>query len=207
MKTRATIYKFGLLLGLIALLSAGCMKPGEGGGPATEQSPETGDTRGFDPLSLPRDREIVPQMYPQGGEIQGSEQVVVDSSQNIHKRLASTTVEIEQTDTAYGQAFRVQLATSKVYGEARREVRVAEEIFDRPVYLDYEVPYYKVRVGSFRSRDDAEEYQQRARTAGYDNAWVVLVNIDIKQPPPLYPDFPVPQYIDTLEASDSTDVN
>jgi hypothetical protein len=206
MKIHANTCKLGLLLGLIAILATGCLKPGEGG-PTPEQTPETGDTRGFDPLGLPRDREVVPQIYPRSGNIQGSEQVVVDSSQNIHTRLASTPVEIEQTDTTYGQAFRVQLATSKVYGEARREVRVAEEIFDRPVYLDYEVPYYKVRVGSFRSRDDAEEYQQRARSAGYENAWVVLVNVQIKQPPPLYPDFPVPQYIDTTETSDSTDVD
>ena len=58
------------------------------------------------------------------------------------------------------------------------------------MYLDYEVPYYKVRVGSFGSREEAEEYQQRAKAAGYRNAWVVMVNLGVKEAKPLYDEMP-----------------
>ena len=207
MKATANIYKLILVVGILSLTIVGCAKKLGTSGPQPEQTGEPGDPRGFDPLELPRDREVIPQLHPRGGQIQGSQQFVVEDPNAGDSGGAIIPIEIEQVDTVYSQAFRVQLATTKVYGEARREVLVAEEIFDRPVHLDYEVPYYKVRVGSFRSRDAAEEYQQRARSAGYSNAWVVLVNIDIKEPPPLYPDFPIPQYLDSAKAPDSADVN
>ena len=92
----------------------------------------------------------------------------------------------EQIDTLNNQAFRVQILTTKVYGEARTALRVAEEIFDRPVFMDYEVPYFKLRVGNFAEREIAENYQQRARAAGYTNAWVVVVTVAVEEPAPLY---------------------
>ena len=54
------------------------------------------------------------------------------------------------------------------------------------MYVDYEVPNYKVRVGNFVDRNAAEDYQQRVRAAGYGNAWVVMVNIGIREVAPLY---------------------
>ena len=102
----------------------------------------------------------------------------------------------QPVDTINSQAFRVQLFTTKLYREAQEAVRTAEEIFDQSVYVDYEVPYFKVRVGSFADRDAAEDYQQRAKAAGYRNAWVVMVNVSIREATPLYDnlgEFPVPE--------------
>ena len=78
-------------------------------------------------------------------------------------------------------------------------VQVAEEIFDRPVYLDYEVPYFKIRVGSFFDRDQAEDYMMRARAAGYKEAWVVVTNVAVREAAPLYFDEPYPVFDDSLE--------
>ncbi|MBU0984142.1 MAG: SPOR domain-containing protein, partial [candidate division Zixibacteria bacterium] len=96
--------------------------------------------------------------------------------------------------SANNQAFRVQIFTSKLYNDARQALRVAEEIFDRQLYIDYEVPYFKVRVGSFDTRDAAEAYQLKAKAAGYGNAWVVLVTVGVVEAAPLYDDLPEPVF-------------
>lgn len=146
------------------------------------------DDRGFDPLELPEDRQVVPELYPREGRITGHETLVSTPVPQTPTETAGLPVEMPPAavDSLNGQAYRVQLFTSKLYGEARDAVRVAEEIFDQPVYLDYEVPYFKVRVGSFAERDDAEGYQQKAKATGYTDAWVVMVSVDIKEAAPMY---------------------
>ena len=184
-----SIYRCLLILTALAVVIGGCAKPPSGadeGSAAT--APTVGDDRGFDPLELPQDREVVPALYPREGIIHGK-QVLVDVQPE--QEISDSTVVSEAPATATadllnGQAYRVQLFTSKLYGEAKDAVAVAEEIFDRPVSLDYEVPYFKVRVGSFADRDDAESYQMKAKAAGYTDAWVVMVNLGVKEVAPLY---------------------
>jgi hypothetical protein len=174
-------------IALALLLLTGCLGPR----PAGEESrrpPTTteADPRGFDPLELPRDREVVPEKYPRQGTLEGRGELVSTEGKDVDSVYRSIANLAPGVDTLNNQTFRVQLFTSKLYGEARRAVTVAEEIFDQPVFLDYEVPYYKVRVGGFADRDAAEDYQDKAREAGYPGAWVVVVNLDISQPAPLY---------------------
>lgn len=155
--------------------------------PSEEQATTTvADDRGFDPLGFPADREIVPKEYKNTAQIRGKA-VLLETDQNDTGSLASLPVDLpSEIDTLNSRAFRVQFYTGKLYGEARRELRIAEEIFDRTVFFDYEVPYYKVRVGSFADRRKAEEYQMRVKAAGYSSAWVVSVKVGVKQVTPLY---------------------
>ena len=99
------------------------------------------------------------------------------------------------SDSLGAQIFRVQLAMIDTYSDARHALAVAHEIFDQPVSLDYETPYYKLRVGEFSTRGEAELYQQRARGAGYNNAWVMVATVTPRQSEPLYQaeDSTVPQ--------------
>lgn len=69
--------------------------------------------------------------------------------------------------------FRIHLLTSNMIGDARAASQIAEELFDQPVQIDYEVPYYKLRVGEFANRRMAEEYLIGVKRAGYPKAWVV----------------------------------
>lgn len=199
MNQNANIYRFALLVFVLTLYVA-CNQPAPSGEETPPPPEETQlDGRGFDPLDLPRDRQIIPRVHPQAGAIEGRG-ALVDVVPEIRDSLPGAVTEVPASaDTLNGQAYRVQLFTSKVYGEARQEIAVAREIFDRPVYLDYEVPYYKVRVGSFGSRDEAEEYQQMAKTAGYRNAWVVMVNLGVKEAKPLYDEMP-DVFIDKAQA-------
>jgi cell division septation protein DedD len=157
----------------------------------------TVDSRGFDPLELPGDKEIIPRTHPRTGEIKGKTLLVDADTSSAAEESTQITDLPQQVDTLSSQAYRIQIFTSKLYGEARRAVKIAEEIFDRPVYTDYEVPNFKVRVGSFANREDSEAYLPRVRAAGYSTAWVVMVNIAVKQAAPLYDDGYPYQFEDT----------
>jgi hypothetical protein len=166
------------------------------------------DPRGFDPLELPRDRQVVPEAHPQAGAISGRQVLQTPDSGTEVDSTGEAVFAIPEPviDTFNSQAYRVQLHTSRVYGEARQAARVAEEIFDQPVYVDYEVPNYKVRVGNFPDRDQALSYQQKARAAGYSNAWVVMVNVAVRELAPLYDDLAEPLLPIPVGPVDSLDV-
>jgi hypothetical protein len=182
MKRKST---FSFILILLALALSVCQKAPRPGAETAPAQPRVDDTRQFDPLELPRDKEIVPDRNPQTGAIEGSA-ALAEAKPEESGALAQLIDLPLPEDTVQSQLFRVQLLTSKVYGEARHAVTIAEEIFDQPVYLDYEVPYYKVRVGNFGDREGAEEYQMKAKAAGYPSCWVVVVNVGVLEVPPLY---------------------
>lgn len=181
----ASIYS----LVLVALLLAGCTQP-EKPGPEEPRDELTGppeDVR-FDPLALEEDRVVVPEQYPR--RIVGEVDPEADRElppQPMDSAVAALP-DINQQLT--GQVYRVQLYSTQLYGDAQNARRVAQEIFDRPIHVDYEVPYFKVRVGTFAKRTEAEEYSLRARGAGYQDAWVVIVTLDVNEPEPLYDSLP-----------------
>jgi hypothetical protein len=78
------------------------------------------------------------------------------------------------------EVYRIQIYNSNTYGPALRELGIAKEVFDGNTWFDYEVPYYKVRLGNFLTREEAEQYLPTVREAGYPEAWVVRVNVNIK---------------------------
>jgi hypothetical protein len=46
------------------------------------------------------------------------------------------------------------------------------------VYVEYIPPYYKVRVGDFLSRAEAEKMKMKLRAIGYFDAWIVETEIN-----------------------------
>jgi hypothetical protein len=167
--------------------------------------------RGFDPLELPRDREIVPAKYPHEGAIVGTRNDTVARSDQAHDSLLIKNDGVRPViDTSNSQVYRVQIFTGLVHGEARQIARVAEEIFDQPVCVEYEVPNYKVRVGDWDNRDAAERYCQKARTVGYTNAWVVMVGVNVRETQLLYNDRTAPRqsvsetHQDSVRVTDET---
>ncbi len=190
MRKLASIFDLILVVALVWCLGACSLINKDGAGEAEERPDEPAMGMRADPLELSRDRQAVPIVHPGSGNIYGRP----DSSEFKTGSAASPSSEADvpgdEIDTVTNQAYRVQIFTSKLSGEAKKARTIAREIFDRAVYMDYEVPYYKVRVGSFANRYDAEDYQMRAKAAGYDNAWVVLVNVALQELPPIYDEVP-----------------
>ncbi len=141
----------------------------------------------FDPLELSRDTVSIPIQMVQAARLAEAKQS--DSIRLAAQRQSSLQAG-DLGDSARYQSFRVQLSTSETYGESRHALQVAEEIFDQPVFLDYDIPYFKLRVGEFRTRSEADLYALKAKAAGYSNAWVVTVNVSVRQAPPLYDQSP-----------------
>jgi hypothetical protein len=46
------------------------------------------------------------------------------------------------------------------------------------VYVDFEAPNYKVRVGDFIDRNSAESLQQDLVQMGYNSAWILRTRIN-----------------------------
>jgi len=69
--------------------------------------------------------------------------------------------------------YRVQIVSTRDEAEARAIKRDALFIFDEGVYLTFDDPYYKVRIGDAISRFDANDLQGVAVDKGFLEAWVV----------------------------------
>jgi hypothetical protein len=185
---------------LCLVLLNGCPKPGSYGDESSESKKGEEQVDNLsDPLELLTDNEIVPALYPVNGELSRSGNLIVfDDFSGDNSNDSSSDNLITAIDTVNSQAFKIQILTSIVYWDVRQAKIVAEEIFDRPIFLDYEVPYYKLRVGSFIDRDQAEDYLPQVRMAGYNDAWVVVTNTAVKSLSPLYDNEPLPVMEDSL---------
>lgn len=186
MRPLASTCRLMLVVALLAILTA-CIRPPSESGTVPETGAEVSSgSESFDPLGLPRDREVVPAKYPRTGTIVGRPvtEAVLGQAQDSLRYGGEEGA--RRIDSANSQVYRVQIFTGLVHGEARQIARVAEEIFDQPVYVDYEVPNYKVRVGNWANRDEAERYRQKAKTVGYGNAWVVMVGVNVREAELLY---------------------
>ena len=78
------------------------------------------------------------------------------------------------------QGYRVQLIATRDEEEARSVRRDALLSFDERVYLVYDNPYYKVRVGDCLSRYEADVLQEKAVQKSYAEAWVVRTTVSVK---------------------------
>ncbi len=84
---------------------------------------------------------------------------------------------IEGSRPAARRGFRVQIAASGDKNSAEEVARVARTRVPETVYVVFESPYYKVRVGDFSDRALALQLRDRLRGYGYDGAWVVTTTI------------------------------
>ncbi len=75
------------------------------------------------------------------------------------------------------EGFRVQIFALTSLGAAQEEKAKAERKFVYPVYIDFIENQYKVRVGDFVSRFDAETFRNLAAES-YQDAFIVPCTIN-----------------------------
>lgn len=174
----------GAVVVLIALVSLSCGAKGkadseerpQGGAnqePGTRPQPEA-ELR-FDPLSLDRDRSIITDIYRDSlpARAVGDSALPVDPAPAADSGVVTDSSAVEAYDT-----YRIQLLNTRVFTEASLEKEVAQEIFDYTATLDYEVPYFKVRIGDFPERKTAITYlREFVKPAGYPDSWVTRVRV------------------------------
>lgn len=74
--------------------------------------------------------------------------------------------------------FRIQIFSSRNLSEAYQvKLRADSLLSGFNIYLIYDPPYYKVRVGDFHVRYEANQAMALIVAHGFPNAWVVPDNI------------------------------
>jgi hypothetical protein len=71
--------------------------------------------------------------------------------------------------------FRVQVFASKSFDEAQDFATQIEPLFMEGVFVEYQMPYYKVRVGEFYDPGDGESFLEDVKQMGFKNAWLVRI--------------------------------
>ncbi len=69
--------------------------------------------------------------------------------------------------------YRVQLFSGRDRAFAAQKEAELKVKYRQQVYLIYEAPLYKVRIGDFRTMDDANRFCKQINQDGYRDAWVV----------------------------------
>lgn len=70
--------------------------------------------------------------------------------------------------------FRVQIYSTADVDEAMQKKDYYQASLDSmKIYLVYDAPYYKIRVGDFNSKDQANAIKSLLRERGMNEAWVV----------------------------------
>jgi hypothetical protein len=76
--------------------------------------------------------------------------------------------------------FRVQIISTNKRNEANDiKARVMQLYPDYRTYLDYQAPYFKVRVGDFKSREEAAELRERLSGSFPGGVFVVPAIINV----------------------------
>jgi len=152
------------------LLSAGCNNAARPSGPS--ESAAAGSRR---ESADPRER------YTAGGG-----QTFLDTLNRGHEIALSAgdlpTLEVvpavsfsSEKIVAGEPRFRIQILASSQIDMARREKVNAENVIKQPVFMASEQSLYKLYVGDFKTRAEAEAALPEVRKLGYKDAWVVSV--------------------------------
>ena len=76
--------------------------------------------------------------------------------------------------------YRIQLFSGREREYAKFKEAELKVKYPYEVYLIYEAPLYKVRIGDFRSMDIANRFCRQIRNDGYMDAWVIKSPIIIR---------------------------
>ncbi len=85
----------------------------------------------------------------------------------------------DEPKTVTVAGYRVQLYSTTDYYAAVRVRNEAMTRFTEEIIMDFEQPYYKIRIGNYIDRQEAEAIRIHARTIGYPEAWLIQTKVTI----------------------------
>lgn len=163
----------GLLLSASIALIAGC-----GSSEATRGDSETASDTREHRLSLSQaESRFNPSEYD-------DELTVVQQQHEIEQQRAAIeaskdTLIIESEPT---QGYRIQIfATDNIDEANAMRMTTVQRITEDSVYIVYDPPVYKVRVGDFRTRAEASQRMGIISSIGFSDAWIVSDRILIRR--------------------------
>ena len=76
------------------------------------------------------------------------------------------------------EGYRVQVLATRYFESAHSFAIIMKNTVSDSVYVDFETPNYKVRIGDFIERESAESLQQDLVQMGYNSAWILRSRIN-----------------------------
>ena len=89
----------------------------------------------------------------------GNHLLIIDSMKKIEEK------ELE--------VFRIQIFESTVASIARAEAKRFQNILGDTVYINFETPLYKLRIGNYANRKNAEDAIESISKLGAKDAWII----------------------------------
>ena len=97
---------------------------------------------------------------------------VLDDSTSFEFLLSLDSVQ------SVSEGYRVQVLATRYFERADSLAVIMKNTVSDSVYVDFEAPNYKVRIGDFIDRDSAELLQQDLVQMGYNSAWILRTRIN-----------------------------
>ncbi len=97
---------------------------------------------------------------------------VLDDSTSFEFLLSLDSVQ------SVSEGYRVQVLATRYFERANSLAVIMKNTVSESVYVDFEAPNYKVRIGDFIDRDSAESLQQELVQMGYNSAWILRARIN-----------------------------
>ena len=85
--------------------------------------------------------------------------------------------DVRDTSEIIIEGYRVQALVTRNTHSADSIRAVLSDKIDEDIYITYEVPYYKIRVGNCVDRKQAEELQLKLVKLGYASAWIIRTRV------------------------------
>ena len=123
------------------------------------QNEETKPVESFNPSELKEPKFEFPLIIEPGDKLPGEE--------------AEKAISADSTFDGY----RVQILSTRDPEEADTLKALLQGSFPGEVYVTYDPPNYKVRVGNYVNRPLAEESQDRLKRMGFRRAWVIRTKV------------------------------
>ena len=76
------------------------------------------------------------------------------------------------------EGYRVRVLATRYFERAHSFAIIMKNTVSDSVYVDFETPNYKVRIGDFIERESAESLQQDLVQMGYNSAWILRSRIN-----------------------------
>lgn len=135
----------------------------------------------FDPSSL-KDDDL---KFPVNKVFENNTETDKNESEIIPE---NTPEEVYETEIVTMNGYRVQLLATPYQKQAREAKQKAIFKIEEKVYLEFESPLWKLRVGNCRTKKEAEQLRNKMRSIGrrageeeWTNAWIVYTKIKVEK--------------------------